>query len=240
MLLREKDFTDDALRRDGQVEYLRQQIKEARRERDTIATELQGQLSLATTAGDSLRGAITRLTSERNAARADAASKTTECLRLQKSIDNLENVLAAFESEREDAIDAVRREKDQAVEEKDAEIRQLQDDVAARGKTIAAQEQELKELSRLRGELNVARGLQAAAQSQQLLLQGQLNEATSKLIASTKSATETLIDRQLVANTFVQYFTAPSHRKEDVLRLLASILMLNEADQVKVRGVGGI
>eukprot|EP00048_Salpingoeca_helianthica_P020621 m.7498 g.7498 ORF g.7498 m.7498 type:complete len:864 (+) comp5037_c1_seq1:101-2692(+) len=234
LLQREKDFTEDAMRRDGQIEYLRQQIKEARGERDAIASGMQGQLAAAASAGDGLRAAITRLTGERNSARTDAAARAAECARLQKSVDNLESVLAAFESERESALSALRGEITSAREESQVALLEVQAELGEAREKIASLEHEIKDMSRIKGELNVARGLQVAAQAQCQALQTQLNEANAKVLLVQKAAGESMIDRKLVANTFVSFVTAPSHRRDDVLRLLASMLGLTDDQQAKV------
>ena len=235
LLQREAGHTEDAVRRDNQISYLQQQLREARGERDSIGSSLQSQLSTTMATIDTLRGDITRLTAERNLARADAAAKLAECSRQGQVLANLESVLAAFEVERDSAVAGVREEMEAMQAEHLKAMDDMKKELEETRAQLTRQAQDLKESAYLRSELNLARGLQAAAAAQAQGLQAQLGDAHARLHAALRSADENLIDRRLVGNTLVSYFSAPSHRRDDVLRLLASMLALGEAEQVKVR-----
>eukprot|EP00047_Mylnosiga_fluctuans_P017426 m.61393 g.61393 ORF g.61393 m.61393 type:complete len:772 (+) comp7074_c0_seq1:53-2368(+) len=234
LVQQEAAATEDAMRRDKQITFLQQQLREARGERDAIGGGLQAQLTGAMAQMDALRADITRLTAERNAARAEAAARQTEIARLMQASANLEGVLAAFEAEREAVLEGMRADMTAAQLESRAVQQELQDKLAHAESVNATQAGELKELGRVRAELNVARGMQAAATTQAQTLQAQLNDAHARLHAVMRTSEENQIDRRLVANTLVQYMTAQAPRRDDVLQLLANMLGLGPAEQAKI------
>jgi hypothetical protein len=237
MLVLEDGFTEDALRRDEQITYLQQQLNESRTGavvagEAAVARQEQLEVQCATQ-----QETLAQQAAALAAARAEAAALQAEHARALVAQANLESVLHGFEAERE-----LRAREEAVVAARVQEgVHAAADAAAARVQVLEAHVAELEaaaaRMAAALGETQGLRGRVAALESEGQALQARLAEAqamvaTAATAGPSDGSSGELVGKALVRNMLVAYFT--SDKREDVLRVLAGLLDMDETERYRV------
>ncbi|CAL8099773.1 unnamed protein product [Orchesella dallaii] len=218
----EDQYTNDALICEEREKQLRLQI-----------AELQNQISQTiqeTNENGGVRDEIVRLTAERDFARTANVSFEEQLQKLGTQLQNLHFVLEQFQKEKEFEIGEVQRAMKQEMQAMEIQSKHLRKEL----------ETERGLLARARSGLEAAEHLNSQIEDKSRLvtqLRNQVQEKESEVERLSKQLEElnnnnvAKIDRYLIKNLIVGYFTTPTDKRTEVLRIIATVLDFNREDR---------
>ena len=114
---------------------------------------------------------------------------------------NLEDVLAAFETDKQTQLAAMQIESDVRVKDLEARVASLQEQAESSKQLLVKQREDMKSLQQLKADLNVSNGLVQSLRNEVVKLQDRLSESHARLSEALTSADRTLVDKRLIKNT---------------------------------------
>jgi hypothetical protein len=220
----EDQFTMETVASEEKIKQLESELSLLKKE--------YSQALLNNAPSEDVREEIVRITGERNEAWAQTSSYQEQTQKLTTQLQNLHFVLEQFQKEKEAEIGGIERRCR-------SDMNQLEEKNQALRKELEKQESLLE---KAKSGLDAAQQLNAQIEERtrtiaSLKAQVQERDAElSKLKSQMEDVAKNLdgkIDRYLVKNLIVGYFSTPADKKKEVLRVLATVLDFNREDRQK-------
>ncbi|XP_072164593.1 uncharacterized protein [Diadema setosum] len=233
----EDTYTQEALQAEEREKELRNRLSLAEEHAHTSSTAVQSASKEANAQIENLLDQLTVMTEQKDKALMQLAMAQEESQQYILSLSNLQVVLEQFQQEKETSIAS------------EVEVYQLR---AREKEKIAGdllkQNVELQErLSSAQEALDVASRLSEQLDKKEEALERMRNDMHKKddILAEfqkrfeeVSNSNETKVDKPLVKNLFMNYVAAPQGKKEEVVKLISSVLNFSPEDMQKL-GLSG-
>ncbi|XP_063233896.1 thyroid receptor-interacting protein 11 isoform X2 [Bacillus rossius redtenbacheri] len=228
----EDSYTQEALRLEGQVQDLRQQLLQAEERAKSSSTAYTSVSVQANQQVETLQEQLRLVSQQREDAQARLSATEDQAERQAAALTNLQAVLKQFhrDKEREVMFETERiRQQLQSSHTKEAEL-------AAEINSLRGQLAEAKEglsaAARLGEQLDRKTDLVGALREEVAKLKQELSETEARVQAASNSS-EGKVDRSLVKNLVLGYVAAPARSRADVLRVVATVLDFSEEERTR-------
>ena len=230
----ETQHDHEGLLRDDQSKDLEQKVGDQQRVIDQYRRDVQQNDDATKTRINISEARATEAMADRDRLRSEFELMKIDKEKAALGLGNLEMVLQGFESEKEAQVASMKDEMAACTRTLQAEIDQLNVQVAQAAQAAAARSEQLGKLAEIQGELNLARGMQKSMEMEKERMQRDLSRAQANLAERIALANDRLIDKQVIANMFVSYCEKSGEHQQQVLLLIASALSLDQADRYAV------
>ncbi|XP_033104008.1 thyroid receptor-interacting protein 11-like isoform X2 [Anneissia japonica] len=237
LLEMEESYTKDALQAEEREKELRNRIVAAEEKAISSSTDVQKASFEATAHIESLLDQLHAVTAQKDEAHIQLAAAHEQIQQYSDSMTNLQMVLEQFQQEKDVAMQTeieqhARRAKEK---EKAAQLLLKQNDELKN--KLEETKEALSGAMRLNEQLDKKEDLIKKLKEEVHAKEDEAEQYHQKLIEfNTMNGSK--VDKPLIRNLFVGYFTTPDAKKSQVLKLIGSVLEFSESELQKVGAEG--
>ncbi|XP_041352883.1 thyroid receptor-interacting protein 11-like isoform X2 [Gigantopelta aegis] len=233
----EDAYTQEALEAEEREKDLRNRLAVAEEKLLSSSSAIAYASQAASQQVESLQQQLYSVSSQRDAAYSQLTTMQDQCQQYSVSLANLQMVLEQFQKEKDLQVAT-------ETERYVAKIKSLTDEVSSLKKQLRETQAELEEASngleaaaRLSEQLDRREEAIIALKEEVLLRESALKVAEEEIKKLTTS-TEAKIDKLLMKNMLLGYFTTPQNKRKEVFHMIGSILNFTQDEFEKVDSIG--
>ncbi|XP_014663145.1 PREDICTED: thyroid receptor-interacting protein 11-like [Priapulus caudatus] len=233
----EQSYTEEALQAEGREKDLRNRLAAAETKLTSSSSAAQNVSLQASLQIESLQEQLRVIAEQRDGTAAQLRASQTQAQQHAASLHNLELVLEQFQRDREAALGAEVDKWQQQLADREEDVITLKTQLSAMQNKVLSMEEALDAGQRLSEQVDRNAELITSLRQTVQEKEAEIEELHNHIIRF-QTHEEGKVDKLIIKNLFLGYYTTPISKRTEVIRLIASVLNFTQDEIAKATGEG--